>query len=262
MEQPGAPGSGAEERYRAVTGRPVPDQCSPRQWALVDFGFGDVWARPGLSRRDRRWIDLVTAAVVGERSQMEEDVAAAVSSGDVTVDELHELALHIAVYCGWPATRLFDQVLRDLPVHPHDAHDAGPRSDDDRSCGRRSPAWGSPEEAFAAVMQAPPPSRQWPFQGVGVLDFVFSRVWTRPGLGCRERRIVSLACSALCDAPKPLAAHVRAALVSGDLTVDEVGEFVLQFAIGNGFVKGGNVHYVVEQVVRSMEEEKHGPSAS
>jgi 4-carboxymuconolactone decarboxylase len=63
--------------------------------------FGDVWARPQLSPRDR---SLVTVAVLMLRSRSEElrsHVRRALDNG-VTREEIGELVLHMAFYGGWP----------------------------------------------------------------------------------------------------------------------------------------------------------------
>ncbi|MFF0817207.1 carboxymuconolactone decarboxylase family protein [Rhodococcus sp. NPDC003318] len=61
-------------------------------------------------------------------------------------------------------------------------------------------------------------------------DFLFGEVWTRPGLSIRERRLITLSCIAAVGATKPMAAHVAAALDTGDLSREELEEAALQCA--------------------------------
>ena len=76
-----------------------------------------------------------------------------------------------------------------------------------------------------------------PLESAGVLDFVFSSVWNRPGLSRRHRRLIALTCCGAADTVGPIEANVYAALKSGDLNVDELLEFVLHFAVYCGWPK-------------------------
>jgi 4-carboxymuconolactone decarboxylase len=92
-------------------------------------------------------------------------------------------------------------------------------------------------------------------------DFVFGRVWPRPGLGRRERRLVTLVCVGAADAQQPIDDHVYAALNSGDLTLDEVLEFVLHFAVYCGWPKASRVERVVRvQWARIQQERGEEPA--
>jgi 4-carboxymuconolactone decarboxylase len=63
--------------------------------------FGDVWARPGLSSRDRSLI-TVAALVAGYRTgQVKSHLRLAISNG-LTVEELVEAITLLAFYAGWP----------------------------------------------------------------------------------------------------------------------------------------------------------------
>jgi 4-carboxymuconolactone decarboxylase len=78
--------------------------------------FGDVWERPGLSKRDRSLI-TVAALVAGYRpQQMPFHMNRALENG-VTPDELKELVTHLAFYSGWPnavtAAETLGPVLED-----------------------------------------------------------------------------------------------------------------------------------------------------
>ena len=61
-----------------------------------------MWARPGLSRRDRRFVTLTCVCASESVGDMNDHAYAALASGDITYDELLEFVLHFAVYCGWP----------------------------------------------------------------------------------------------------------------------------------------------------------------
>lgn len=64
--------------------------------------FGDVWARPGLSPRDRSLITVAALTATGRTDQLRSHLNLALDNG-VTQDELAEAATHLAFYAGWPA---------------------------------------------------------------------------------------------------------------------------------------------------------------
>ncbi|WP_129658322.1 carboxymuconolactone decarboxylase family protein [Rothia uropygialis] len=64
--------------------------------------FGDVWARPGLSPRDRSLITVAALTALGRDAQLKSHLNLALDNG-VTEDELAEVATHLAFYAGWPA---------------------------------------------------------------------------------------------------------------------------------------------------------------
>lgn len=68
-------------------------------------------------------------------------------------------------------------------------------------------------------------------------DFVFGEVWDRPGLDKRSRLWITLACVVATGAPTPVGIYARAAMESGLVTFEEMREFVLQFAMYQGFPK-------------------------
>ena len=68
-------------------------------WLVID---GELWDRPGLSRRDRRWITLTAVGAAAVREPIQQHVYAALASGDITREEFQEFVLHFAYYAGWP----------------------------------------------------------------------------------------------------------------------------------------------------------------
>jgi 4-carboxymuconolactone decarboxylase len=85
--------------------------------ALADFTdrvlFGEVWERPGLSKRDRSLV-TVAALVAGYRqNELPGHFRRALDNG-VTRAELVELVTHLAFYAGWPAGNTAVRVLRTV----------------------------------------------------------------------------------------------------------------------------------------------------
>ena len=63
--------------------------------------FGDVWERPGLSKRDRSVITVSALVAMNRTDQLPFHLRRALENG-VTKDELVELITHLAFYAGWP----------------------------------------------------------------------------------------------------------------------------------------------------------------
>ena len=100
--------------FRFVMRTPAPADDLPYPSAGIrNFVFGEMWNRPGLDLRSRRWITLACVAAVGSQVPIKAHVYAALKSGDVTLEEMLEFALHFAVYCGWPATSFLQRTIKD-----------------------------------------------------------------------------------------------------------------------------------------------------
>ncbi len=63
--------------------------------------YGDVWERPGLSKRDRSLITVASLMSTYRPEQLRVHIERALANG-VTKDELGELITHLAFYSGWP----------------------------------------------------------------------------------------------------------------------------------------------------------------
>ena len=66
-----------------------------------DVLFGDVWARPELSPRDRSLITCAALVAGGNTEQLRSHLARALDNG-LTETELKEAITHLAFYAGWP----------------------------------------------------------------------------------------------------------------------------------------------------------------
>jgi 4-carboxymuconolactone decarboxylase len=63
--------------------------------------FGDVWERPGLSKRDRSLVTVSALIALNRTEQLRFHIEKALENG-VTKDELVEVITHLAFYSGWP----------------------------------------------------------------------------------------------------------------------------------------------------------------
>ena len=64
--------------------------------------FADVWARPGLSPRDRSLVTVSALVAMNRPDQLRSHLARARENG-VTQDEVVEAITHLAFYAGWPS---------------------------------------------------------------------------------------------------------------------------------------------------------------
>lgn len=92
----------------AATGTPTPAQpligdFSPRLVQLTDdVLFGDVWARPQLSPRDRSLVTIRALIAMNRPDQLRPHLVRARDNG-VTQEEVVESITHLAFYAGWPS---------------------------------------------------------------------------------------------------------------------------------------------------------------
>jgi 3-oxoadipate enol-lactonase/4-carboxymuconolactone decarboxylase len=86
---------------------------APFQDFLTRYAWGEVWARPGLSRRDRSVATLASLVTAGHEAELRMHVRAALSNG-LTPDEIAEVVLHTALYAGLPAANAAMRVVHDV----------------------------------------------------------------------------------------------------------------------------------------------------
>jgi len=75
--------------------------------------FGDVWARPGLSQRDRSLITVAALVAMYRPEQLRAHLARARDNG-LTQEELVEAITHLAFYGGWPSAVTAIGVAREV----------------------------------------------------------------------------------------------------------------------------------------------------
>ncbi len=77
----------------------------------VEHLFAGIWTRPGLTMRDRRLLLLGLLVGQGQQDVADIQIGAALRNGELTPDELREIAIFLTHYAGWPAgARLSMQV--------------------------------------------------------------------------------------------------------------------------------------------------------
>jgi len=221
------------------------EPATPYEASWRDFIFAEVWTRPGLDVRSRFLISAAGAATTDVSAQVLEGyVKGALSQKAVSLAEWREAALHFAVYGGWSRGAILDaavtraaRALR-LESAPFPAIRGEPWDPAARTAvGQKN---------FADVMTVEGPKTPGTaYTEGGILDFVFGEMWRRPGLDERARRWLTLVGVSDSSSDIPIKSHVYAAMKSGNATLDEMNEFVLQYAIHAGWPRASVIQGAV-----------------
>ena len=85
---------------------------------ITRYAWGEIWTRPGLDRKTRSCITLTALVALGKLEELEMHVRAALRNG-LTHDEIKEVLLQSAIYCGVPAANsafaVAERVLSEEP---------------------------------------------------------------------------------------------------------------------------------------------------
>lgn len=90
-----------EEHVDAATARAT-DLTRDFQDLITRYAWGEIWARPGLDRKTRSCITLTALVALNHLDELALHVEAALRNG-LTLDEIKEVLLQTAIYCGVPA---------------------------------------------------------------------------------------------------------------------------------------------------------------
>ena len=113
----------------------MPDMPGDFFALTVDHLFGDIWSRPGLSIRDKRIMTLSVVTALGLQDLAEIQVNAALENGEMTGDELREMALFITHYVGFPLGSGFNGVVERVAAKRRKAAAAGKSPDKKANAG-------------------------------------------------------------------------------------------------------------------------------
>ena len=80
---------------------------------ITRYAWGEIWTRPGLDRRTRSCMTLIALIAQGKHEELALHVRAALRNG-LTPDEIKEVLLHSAIYCGVPAANSAFAIAQDV----------------------------------------------------------------------------------------------------------------------------------------------------
>jgi 4-carboxymuconolactone decarboxylase len=93
------------------------DFSAPLQQIVTEFGWGNVWTRPGLDHKTRSFLNLAMLTALNRNHELRLHIRGALNNG-ITPEELREVFIHAALYCGAPAaldsTRIAAEVLNEV----------------------------------------------------------------------------------------------------------------------------------------------------
>jgi 4-carboxymuconolactone decarboxylase len=80
---------------------------------ITRYAWGEIWSRPGLTRQTRSMITLALMVALNRGDEFRMHVRAALNNG-VTRDEIREVLLQTAIYCGVPAANSAFHMAREV----------------------------------------------------------------------------------------------------------------------------------------------------
>jgi 4-carboxymuconolactone decarboxylase len=81
---------------------------------ITRYAWGEIWTRPGLDVRTRRVLVLGTLIALGRFEEFRMHARAALNEGGFSENDLKEIVLQQAIYCGVPAANTAFEVLREV----------------------------------------------------------------------------------------------------------------------------------------------------
>ena len=93
------------------------DFSRPLQELVTQYCWGEIWGRPGLDRKTRSLINLAMISALNRPHEVKMHIKGALNNG-LTKDQIQEVFLQVAIYCGVPAAvdsfRLAREVFQEL----------------------------------------------------------------------------------------------------------------------------------------------------
>lgn len=231
----------SDEQYNGALANPQPQPQTPARpsgelqprlapgLAMLtdDVLYGDVWARPELSPRDRSMVTVSVLIATGKTAQLSGHLGRALTNG-VKPSEASALLAHLAIYCGWPsavsALDVYDQVYKVRNVDTSSLRAVAPRLAAPASETARAKATsadlGTVAPKFVQLTN----------------EVVFDDLWRRPDLSARDRSLVTIAALAAMGDDDQLDVYLRRGIESG-LTRAQIAEALTHLAFYAGWPK-------------------------
>jgi 4-carboxymuconolactone decarboxylase len=89
------------------------DLTSDFQDLLTRYAWGEIWSRPGLPKQTRSMLTIAMLVALNRGEELRMHLRAAIKNG-VTRDEIQEVLLQSAIYCGLPAANSAFHIAQDV----------------------------------------------------------------------------------------------------------------------------------------------------
>lgn len=229
----------------------------------IEFGYGDIWTRPGLTPRQRQIATIAALSAMGNAApQLRFHIGGALNVG-CTRREIVETFIHTTVYAGFPAALNALSAAREVFAgrpddEEPDAAEAAAPSGDTRDRHTRGvealQAVDGPEgvQVVAALDDIAPDLGRY------LIEYVFGDIYARPGLDLVTRELASVAmCTALGTAAPQLRVHLRGFLNVGG-TREEIVEILTQMAGYAGFPAALNALTAAREIFAERDGDNGG----
>jgi 4-carboxymuconolactone decarboxylase len=100
-------------KYVDTSIKAADDFTRPFQELVTEYCWGAVWGRPGLSRKTRSLINLAMLTALNRPHEVRLHIKGALTNG-VSKDEIREVLLQTAIYCGVPASLDSFRIAREV----------------------------------------------------------------------------------------------------------------------------------------------------
>jgi 4-carboxymuconolactone decarboxylase len=210
---------------------PTPEDLSVVSPALERYRqgtlMGDLWNRPGLSRRDRCIVTLVALITRNQTTEMPYYLNLALDGG-VKPREISEIITHLAFYSGWGNAMSAVAVAKDVFARRNIGADQLPQA---------SPP-PLPLNEAAEAERAARVAQQFDAVAPGVVqyttDVLFRDLWLRPDLAPRDRSLVTVSALIASGQVAQIPYHLNRAMDNG-LTQTQAGEAFTHLAFYVGW---------------------------
>ena len=205
------------------------------------FVVGDLWKRPGLSRRDRSIVTLAALIARNQTIELPFYLGLALDNG-VTPAEISEIITHLAFYTGWANAMNAIPAARDVFGSRNIGADQLPPA-----TGPQLPLDEAAEKQRATRVgdqfgQITPSLVQY------TADVLFRDLWLRPGLAPRDRSLVTVSALIATGQVAQITYHLNRAMDNG-LTREEAGELLGHLAFYAGWPNAFSAAPVVKEVI-------------
>ncbi len=201
---------------------------------MVEFGYGDIYARPALDIKSRQIATIAALTALGNAEpQLKWHIGASLNVG-ILPEEIVEILYVVTVYSGFPAGLNGIAAVRDVfktrkvafkPVKTDgdaDRHERGLRMIEETSKG-------SGIAVIDSLADVAPDMADF------IVDFSYGDVFCRSGLAPRSREIAAIAGMTAAGTMQPqIKVHIETALNVG-VTKEEIVEVLMQMAVYAGF---------------------------